>query len=78
VKNSIQNYIPYTQSVAVRDWNGEFQALLQRPDSFEKFRQLANLSHDFVNVARTYLLPSAVLILPALQFAHLMLTVTAN
>lgn len=41
-----------TQPTAVRDWNAEFQALLTSSGP-DKYRLLANLSHDFVNIART-------------------------
>lgn len=49
----VKNQIPYTQPTAVKDWNEEFQSILQVGDRL-KYRKLANLSHDFVNVARTY------------------------
>merc|ERR1711991_1270135 len=41
-------------SSLARDWNNQFQHLLSLKDSEEKHRNLANLSHDFVNAAKTY------------------------
>jgi len=36
------------------DWNKDFQALLQMPDSEVKFKKLYHLAHDFVYAARAY------------------------
>ena len=37
-----------------RNWNQEYQNLLETPDSVHKFKELAHLAHDFVYAATTY------------------------
>jgi len=37
-----------------RDWNSEFQSLLERKDSIEKFTKLRQLASDFAWTAKTY------------------------
>lgn len=38
----------------VRDWNAEFQDLLDMDDSLEKFTALRCLAEDFIYVAEMY------------------------
>lgn len=38
----------------VRDWNAEFQTLLDTDDSLEKFTALGCLAEDFIYVAEMY------------------------
>jgi len=37
-----------------KDWNQEFQSILDRKDTYEKYYDLASLAHDFVYAAKTY------------------------
>ena len=37
-----------------RDWNKEYQELLEQSESVEKFKKLSQLAHDFVYAATTY------------------------
>lgn len=38
----------------IRNWNADFQYLLETEDSIEKFEKLAQFGRDFLNVAETY------------------------
>ncbi len=35
-----------------RDWNGEYQGLLSREDSYDKYKALSNLAQDFVYASK--------------------------
>jgi hypothetical protein len=37
-----------------RDWNGEYQGLLSREDSYDKYKALSNLAQDFVYASKVY------------------------
>ncbi|EGC35315.1 hypothetical protein DICPUDRAFT_152393 [Dictyostelium purpureum] len=43
-----------TKEFKSKDWNGEFQNLLQQPNSEQKFRKLSHLAKDFVFTAKSY------------------------
>lgn len=48
------NKIEPKSSYPSKDWNGQFQELIDQPDSFGKFRSLTQLAHDFVYAATSY------------------------
>lgn len=53
---SVENKVPAMKEELYKqkNWNLEFQALLTRPDSEEKYAALSRLANEFVFVAETY------------------------
>jgi hypothetical protein len=45
---------PESTSFAVKDWNEDFQQLLQTEDNYDKFVNLGQLAQEFVYTAQTY------------------------
>lgn len=37
-----------------KDWNKDFQALVEEEDTEQKFKKLSHLSRDFVKAAQSY------------------------
>jgi hypothetical protein len=55
-----------SSQVEKKDWNAEFQLLMEQPDSETKFRNLSLLARDFVRAAQSY----AIIIINELCLPH--------